>query len=658
MSTHPYIFVIYGGIFMKMRAPATPLITVDPYFSVWSMADSLTDATTKHWTGKPNTMIGTAEIDGKEYIFMGDAKELNIDKLYQKSVNIDALSTTYVFAGAGIELTLKFTTPCLPDDLMLYSRPLTYLKADVKSTDGKQHNVKLTVKVSEEICLDLKGQFDVTIENVSAADGVKTVKMGSVDQPVLARCGDDIRIDWGYFYLSVKGENAETGSVKKSGDDDMNYVTASAELDVNGTGALFAFAYDDIDSIVYFGDHLKAYWKKDGASIEDVIASAYSDYDALVKRSDEFSDKLFCDATRAGGEKYAELLELAFRQVVAAHKLVLDNDGEILYISKECFSNGCAATVDVSYPSIPMFLYYCPELVKGMARPIFKYADSDLWKFKEFAPHDAGTYPHLNGQAYACGGTRFEDQMPVEECGNMLLMIASAAAAENDASFAEQHMDTIKLWVDYLVKHGTDPENQLCTDDFAGHLAHNCNLSLKAIMAIAAFSVIENLRGNTAEAQKYIDKAKEMAAVWMKTADNGDGSYRLAFDQPGTFSMKYNVVWDVILGTNIFPKEVIQSEFASYRRHINKYGMPLDNRETYTKSDWLVWTGTLAQTRTEFEEYVNPLWEAYNATESRVPMTDWYFTVTALHRGFQHRTVQGGLFIKLLDESGKCAFYK
>lgn len=644
---------------MKMRAPAVPLITVDPYFSVWSEADKLTDDTTRHWTNSPNTMIGTATVDGKDYLFMGNAKELKIPVLDQKSVNIDALSTTYVFSGANIELTIKFTTPCLLDDLMLYSRPVTYLNVSVVSTDSQKHDVKVSIKVSEEICLNKKGQYDVTLENVNVADDVETIKMGSVDQPYLSVSADDVRIDWGYFYLSVKGNKATVDSIKKSNDEEMNFVSASALLDTaDNNNALFAFSYDDIISIQYFHDNLKAYWKKDGATIEQVIANAFAEYDELVKKADAFSDKLFCDATRAGGEKYAELLELAYRQVVAAHKLVLDTEGEILYISKECFSNGCAATVDVSYPSIPMFLYYCPELVKGMCRPIFKYADSDLWKFKEFAPHDVGTYPLLNGQSYACGGTKLEEQMPVEECGNMLLMLASVAAVENDATFVEKHLDTIKLWIDYLYAHGTDPENQLCTDDFAGHLAHNCNLSLKAIMAIAGYSIIEDIRGNKDEAKKYINKAKEMADVWVKTAANGDGSFRLAFDQPNTFSMKYNVVWDVIFGTNIFPKEVIQSEFTSYGKHIDKYGMPLDNREPYTKSDWLVWTGTLAQTREEFENYVNPLWDAYNCTPSRVPMTDWYFTITSLHRGFQHRTVQGGLFIKLLNESGICKYYK
>lgn len=642
---------------MRMRPPSVPLITVDPYFSVWSAADKLTDDTTKHWTGKPNTMIGTATIDGTAYCFMGNAKELELPAMAQVKRDVNALTTTYVMAAAGVELTLAFTTPALPDDLMLFSRPLTYCKATVKSTDGACHKVTVSIKASEELCLDKKGQYGVTMEEVSIANGVKTIKMGSVDQPILEKFGDDLRIDWGYLYLSVKGNGAAVASIAKKSEEDMNFVEASSELTTcEDDSALFTFAYDDIDSLVYFGDHIKAYWRKDGDTIESILQKAYAEYDELMKKAQAFSDDLFCKATRAGGEKYAEMLELAYRQVVAGHKLCLDTEGQIIYVSKECFSNGCAVTVDVSYPSIPMFLYYNPELVKGMSRPIFKYADSEVWPF-DFAPHDVGCYPHLNGQVYS-EGTNPNWQMPVEECGNMLVMVASTCVVENDASFAKEYMTDLKKWADYLVEYGTDPDNQLCTDDFAGHLAHNCNLSLKAIMAIAGFSILMDMLGDKAEADKYMSIAKEMASTWIKMADNGDGSYRLAFDQPGTFSMKYNVIWDKIFGTNLFPKEVIQSEFASYKKHVNKYGMPLDNRETYTKSDWLVWTATLAAEREDFEEFVAPLWDNYNSTPSRVPMTDWYFTITSEQKGFQHRTVQGGLFIKLLDESGICKYYK
>jgi len=342
--------------------------------------------------------------------------------------------------------------------------------------------------------------------------------------------------------------------------------------------------------------------------------------------------------------------------VIAAHKIVCDENGDLLLISKECFSNGCAATVDVSYPSMPFFLLYNPELVRGMMRPIVRFARSDKWDY-DFAPHDAGRYPVVDGQRYGLdretGKCRFDKQMPVEECGNMLVMAAAAAVADGDLTFVRENLDLFEMWVKYLEEHGSDPENQLCTDDFAGHLAHNCNLSLKAIAGIAGLGILYGMMGDEAKRADYLARAKKMADGWVKTAANGDGSFRLAFDRPGTWSMKYNIVWDKLWGTGLMDRTVIESEFASYRKHVNPYGMPLDNRETYTKSDWLVWTATLAGTREDFEAYVAPLWEAYHRTLSRVPLTDWYFTVTGNVRGFRHRSVQGGLFIKLLEASGK-----
>lgn len=128
-----------------------------------------------------------------------------------------------------------------------------------------------------------------------------------------------------------------------------------------------------------------------------------------------------------------------------------------------------------------------------------------------------------------------------------------------------------------------------------------------------------------------------------------DGSFRLVFDRPDTFSMKYNYVWDKLWHTKLFPPCVFNSEFASNKKHINPYGMPLDSRKSYTKSDWLVWTAELAPTYGEFIEFITPLWRAYNVSMSRVPMTDWFDTDTANIISFQNRTVQGGLFIKLLE---------
>lgn len=628
---------------MIMRPPATPLITSDPYFSVWSFDDLLYGSDTMHWTGSPNTMLGYISVDGKDYRFMGAGDGDVIPQVYR---DMNALTTIYAFENDIVRLVVYFTTPLLPDRLDLVSRPVSYIKADWEVLDGGEHTIYVKLSISEEFCLDKRGQMPVETEMLDF-DGIICAKMGAAEQKPLNRSGDNLRIDWGYVYLAVKGEDAAAYIEEKTSDEGMTFITAAA-----GEDSLFMVAYDDIYSIRYFGDNLKAYWHKYWDGIGCAIKAAADEYEDLCTICTIFSKLMFCDAVRAGGEKYAEICELAYRQAFAAHKLVTDTEDNILFISKECFSNGCAATVDVSYPSIPLFLIYCPELVKGMMRPIFKYARSEAWPF-DFAPHDAGQYPLVEGQVY--GENELKMQMPVEECGNMLIIAANAALAEGDPSFAAENLDLLSTWADYLLSNGYDPENQLCTDDFAGHLAHNCNLSIKAAMGIAGYGIILDMLGDYEGACKFIDAARLHAEKWVKDAANGDGTFRLAFDRPDTWSMKYNAVWDKLWGTDIFPKEAIASEIASYFAKTNPYGLPLDCRQTYTKSDWLVWCAAMYRDRADFEKAISPLWTAYDRTLSRVPMTDWYFTVTGEVRGFRHRSVVGGVFIKMLEASSRLA---
>ena len=625
---------------MKLRAPSVPLITVDPYFSIWSPADEINTVRTEHWTGKSNSIIGTVTVDGKKYLFLGYHRDIH--KIRQVSLDITALSTVAVFRNSEIELKAELTSPLIPDDFNLLTRPVSYLEVSYKSVDGKEHSVEINVAASEELCLNEADQNKVVTAEI-AEKGIVGMSIGNSEQKPLNRSGDDVRIDWGYFYLATNKPEAKAFAQKIWPDD---YIHVGAEISENEK-MLYFFAYDDIESIEYFGDHLRSYWNKDGKTIIEAISEAAGEYESLKKRCDEFSSKLYADAEKAGGEKYAELLSLAYRQVIAAHKLVIDNNGEVLFISKECFSNGCAATVDVSYPSIPMFLIYNPELVKGMMRPVLRYAKSDEWVF-DFAPHDVGQYPLVNGQVY--GRNELKYQMPVEECGNMLVMAANVAIAENSADFAAENLDLYKKWCEYLIEFGADPGNQLCTDDFAGHLAHNCNLSLKAIMGLQGMSAIMNMLGNSEKSAYYRNEAEKMAEQWMKTALNADGTSNLAFDRHNTYSMKYNMVWDKVWNSGLFTDEFRNFEVADNKKHFNKYGMPLDSRADYSKSDWLVWVASMASEKSDFEEYFAPLWDAYNESASRVPLTDWYDTVSGREVGFRHRTVQGGLFMRMLME--------
>ncbi len=352
------------------------------------------------------------------------------------------------------------------------------------------------------------------------------------------------------------------------------------------------------------------------------------------------------DLTKAGGAKYAQISILAFRQALAAHKLAADIDGSPIYFSKENFSNGCVNTVDVFYPSAPLFLYANPALLKGSVQPVLEYASLPRWRWP-FAPHDLAQYPLANGQVYGGGEKTETNQMPVEESGNMLILTAALAKAEGNADLARKYWPELKKWAHYLRENGMDPENQLSTDDFAGHLAHNTNLSIKAIVALGAYAQPAEKLGDHAESAAFAKASREMAAKWGPMAADGD-HYRLSFDKPGTWSQKYNLVWDRLLGLNLFPPEVARKEVAYYLTMQNKYGLPLDNRETYTKTDWTVWTATLAAGPRDFESLIDPVFRSLNETPTRVPMTDWYWTKDAKQRGFQARSVVGGVFIKAL----------
>ncbi|MBO8484492.1 MAG: DUF4965 domain-containing protein [Bacteroidetes bacterium] len=793
-----------------LRAPAWPLVTIDPYTSAWSMSDKLYDGSVKHWTGKDFPLIGAVRVDGTVYRFMGTEdielfpvvptsqqgqwygnyterkpsgnwtapdfndsswkkaegafgttesepiaktdwsspniwvrrtfeldEDLTRHKVYlefcndddaifyingievhntgavchknevvrvpdeavatlkkgkniiaaecknpvanglldfglliqkemhtaleltaqQTSADVQATQTHYTFKCGPVDLALTFTAPQFLEDLELLSRPVNYISYDIRSNDGQKHDVSIYMEASPRWALDQP--YQESISETFTDGNLVFVKSGSKEQDILAKKGDDLRIDWGYFYLAadkgntsasignsgqlreayVKGETLPASVSGENGNGKMALVSDLGNT--AGASGKFLIGYDDIYSIQYFGRNLRPYWNADGnTSIMDMFHKADAEYKTLMKKCYAFDNSLMKEAIAAGGKEYADLCALAYRHINAAHKLVKSPEGELMWLSKENNSNGCIGTVDLTYPSSPIYLYYNPELAKAMMNHIFYYSESGKWT-KPFAAHDIGTYPLANGQVY--GG-----DMPVEESGNMIILTAAVSVVENDTAYAARHWETLTTWTDYLVEFGLDPANQLCTDDFAGHFAHNVNLSAKAIVAIASYGKMAEMLGKTDVAQKYTAIAKDYAQKWMKMADDGD-HYRLTFDKPGTWSQKYNIVWDKLLGLGLFPKEVYEKEIAWYLDHQNVYGLPLDNRETYTKTDWIMWTATLADDQETFRKFISPLHKFYNETVDRVPMSDWIWTDKPNFRGFKARSVVGGYYIKMLE---------
>ncbi|MBI4903166.1 MAG: DUF4965 domain-containing protein [Acidobacteria bacterium] len=664
--------LLFPGLFaQELRPPATPLIVHDPYFSIWSTTDNLTGSPTRHWTGTDQPLAGMIRIDGETLRFLGSWQRPG-PAMKQTARRVTPTRTFYSFEQKGVHLDLTFLTPAFADNLDVLSRPVTYMTVAVKSMDGAQHDVSLYFDVSANISVNTPEQR--TAVSRLQFGNLQVLRAGSLEQPTLQKAGDNLRIDWGHVYLAVPPQpgartvlahNTLRGAFASGSDwptDDepeppqqtsrQGFVLAS-RFDLGRVGAAevsrrWMVAYDDQFSIQYFHRNLRPYWKRKGMTSAQLLTTADREFTALQKRAEQFDRDFTADLTKTGGRKFADISVLAYRQAIAAHKLVADLDETPLFFSKENFSNGCIATVDVTYPSAPLFLLLNPTLLKGMMTPIFDYAKLPRWPWR-YAPHDLGTYPLANGQVYG-GGERTEDrQMPVEESGNMLILTAAIAKADGNAEYARRYWPLLAKWAEYLAEKGMDPDNQLSTDDFAGHLARNTNLSIKAIVALGAFGDLARQLGKTAEARRFAQMAKDYARKWMEMAADGD-HYSLAFGQPGTWSQKYNLVWDRLLNLNLFPPEVARKEVAFYLKKQNKYGLPLDNRESYTKLDWILWSAVLAESNADWEALVAPVHKFLNESESRVPMTDWYWTKDGKQRGFQARSVVGGVVLKMLAD--------
>jgi hypothetical protein len=657
----------------RFRPPAVPLITHAPYLSCWSTVDQLHDDWPRHWTDAPHSMAGTVRVDGVPYRFLGGP--IGAEAVAEQiALEVTPTRSIYTFVCGGVTLTVTFTSPLLLDDLELLSRPASYGTFEVASCDGAPHEVRIYFDISGEWAVDRPWQ-EVTWRRLDHPT-LEVAAVGSVAQPVLRKRGDDVRIDWGTLYLAVPPDAEvaigrapacrerclESGELPSSDWEAASHpanlwggpvLAAQLTLDVSASGARAAsviVAYDDGHAIEYFHQPLRAWWRRsspDGeAAALAMLTAAAGEQESIVARCRAYDGELTGWAERVGGPDYARLLALVYRQAVAAHKLVAGPEGQCFFLSKENNSNGCIGTVDVTYPSSPLFLITNPDLVKGMLVPILDYCRSDDWIFP-FAAHDLGTYPQANGQAY--GRNRLEGQMPVEESGNVLILCAAVATIEGDAGFIAPYWDTLAAWADYLREQGFDPGDQLCTDDFAGRLAHNANLSIKAILGLASYARLAQMLGHDGVAEETLALAREYAAAWEQKADDGDHT-RLTFDRPGTWSLKYNLVWDQVLDFDLFSPEVARKEVAHYLRMQNRYGVPLDSRRDYTKSDWVLWCAALAETREDFEALVAPIVRYVNETPSRVPVSDWHDTLTAERLNFKARSVVGGYFMKLLKD--------
>jgi hypothetical protein len=452
----------------------------------------------------------------------------------------------------------------------------------------------------------------------------------------------------------------------------------------------FVIGYDENGMQYYFGDVLYGAWtrqlqqqpkeyhhfhdqqqkqhqQQQRTSFTDVASRALDNYTTIRGMVSTFDAELMSLMSTRISPHYAKIGALAFRQTFAAieftHSATFNESWAFL---KEISSDGDINTMDVIFPASPLLFYAAPEVVKMLLLPVLHYAVNQTWEpyTYPFSPHQLGTYPVANIT------TAEQEVMPAENTGNMYLMLLAYMQKTNftDVDWVyEGYWEVLTDWAMYMVETQLPvPPHQICTDDFAGPLAENTNLAVKCVIALEAYAeicdVLERRGYKTSPSRGwncdvFHNLATSYAEFWTAFAVETDpvlhlNHTRLAFNQPNTWSTKYNFLWQKLLGLSrpfLNFEELAADEVAYYRAKSNEYGFPMDVRHTYQKLDWMTWGSCLSNNVTEFAEMFEGIYRMANDTTSRWPLTDLYDTVSAdIYLSFRSRPVVGAVFAAMM----------
>ncbi|QIS09980.1 glutaminase family protein [Nocardia arthritidis] len=668
--------------FGVIRPPAVPLAVRSPYLSTWLAGDRLAGTWATLWAGQITALTGIVRVDGAAYLFAGAVGSPELPVLQQVSISVTATRSIFVFDGGGIELTVTFFSPVDLSDLRRQSVPMSYITVTARCVDGGSHDVAVYLDITGEWA---HGDRSRSIDwDVRVADSQRALSFAPVDPAVLAE--DSEQASWGTVVFAT---DADSGLTYLIADADAARAAGAAgpladtvepgPRGIDDRWPVFAFSRDlgtvtaqtpspemvvtighvRTPAVSYLGAPLAPWWHTYWADWPDMLGWFRADYPAALAAASGIDARIIADAASIFGagataDQYATIAALAMRQAVGGTELV-DHDGAPWAFLKEISSDGNVSTVDVVYPAAPAFLYLAPNYLRLLLNPLLEYVRAGNWP-QPFAPHDLGArYPVADGHNDGGG-----ENMPVEESANLLIMCAALigrpATADTTALLTEYYPQ-LRAWAEYLVPNALDPPLQNQTDDFAGPIAHSCNLALKGIIGIGAMSLIAQATGNADDRNRYDSIARDYIAQWAARAPDPTGSHlQLAYDDPGTWSIKYNGYADRLLGLNLVPPEVITQEATWYAGQANDFGVPLDNRHTYTKADWELWTAAfLINEPTARDLLVRSVYRFADTTGDRVPLTDWYDTVSGQRVGFAARPVVGGLFALLTLAQPGCA---
>ncbi|KAJ7276535.1 DUF1793-domain-containing protein [Mycena haematopus] len=667
---------------------AIPLAVRTPYLSAWlpqGAGAALNDVWATFWTGMIVGWAGFVRVDGVPYVFLGapSIPGATFSKAVQKSSLFTSTQSIFVLSAGPVDLTVTFLSPVEPHDLVKQSIPFAYMAVSAAATDKKSHSVQIYSDISAEW---VSGDNSLTVDwNSTTSGSILTHQVQLQTPTVFGEVNDHTQYGSAFYSTpNTVGATFQTGQDIVVRAQFVNNGKLANTLDTNFRAIeddwpVFGFAHDlgtvtrASVPVVFSVGHIRdpaleyivaggaiqnrnLYFKSVFPTSAAVIASFLNDFSAALIRANAFDAKVQADAGKISAD-YAAVVALSIRQALGATELTISktstgafNTSDIIMFMKEISSDGNVNTVDVIFPAWSIFLYTNPALGKYLLEGLFRYQASGQYPNK-WSVHDLGSsYPKALGHNDGA-----DEAMPVEESGNMVIMALSYAQKSGDISQLRAYSALLNQWTGFLVSDSLIPDIDLVRawtqDDFAGALANQTNLAIKGIVGIGAMGKIEALLGNAAQAKNYSSIAASYVTQWRKFSASTTGAHlTLSWDNEcsqygnsSSWGLSYNLFGDKLLGLNLFPESVYAEQTAWYQTHANAFGVPLDTRHTYTKTDWQLLTASWATTTSVRNLLISAVKDWVSDGLNNGPFGDLYDTITGeIAVGFRARPVVGG----------------
>ncbi|CCG84065.1 protein of unknown function [Taphrina deformans PYCC 5710] len=674
---------------VPLRPPSYPLAVRSPYLSTWVQGshEGIYDQSPEFWNGQKLGWTGLVRINETIYSLFGAIpQEISTKRAKQIKQTYTPSRSVFEFFAGGIHFELIFSNPLTPEDYKRQTIPISYLEVVI----GANHEYDAI-----DVYFDVNGawlsgdtsnfiSWDVQAPDHKIHNGLYSHMVRRTSQLLFTEIDD--MAEWGVLYWTTSDTHhlstCAGASASKTRHHFRSYGNLSNTVDtefrpVNLEEPVFAFAKSfgrskhRQSSLYTIGliqeEVLQVNLPKDGYAtayplykryfkkINDMVQWHYHDY--RHHELDKFAQQVVYEAGRID-DKYAMIIAISGIQAMGGTQLVINSEdpsGEPHLWMKEISSDGNMQTSDVMYPAMPFFLYANPKLLVAMLEPLLIHQEAGLYPNK-YAMHDMGSsYPNATGHP---DGN--DEYMPVEECGNNLIMMLATHDALVEASqdgqevafaraWLERHYRIALQWTEYLVRYGLVTESQLSTDDFAGTLANQTNLAVKAIVGIKCMSVIAGIAGHQGKSSELEETAAAYTKRWLRLAyDEGVPFAKLAYQWKGSWGSLYNLYGDRLLNLQTFPDIVYETQDAWYTKVLAPYGLPLDSRHLYTKSDWEMFIASFSSPAL-YPALYHRLAAWINDTTTRRPLIDLYDTVTGTNavNMFTNRPVVGGHFAHL-----------